>query len=293
MTTISAIDKARRASVWRDTAIITLRNVRRNLRLPQLLVFATIQPVMFLLLFNYVFGGSIGLAIPPAAGGEYINWLLPGIAVQVAAFGSSQTAIGLTEDLRAGAIDRFRSLPMARSAVLAGRTFADLGRNAFVVALMFVVGFIMGFRPQNGALGVVGAFGLALLFAYALSWIMASLGLALKDPEATQTATFIPLFPLVFASSVFAPISTFPSWLQGFAEYQPVSVAASAIRGMLLGRGALAEATMGPQGMTVSDAALQAAPTVAGQTLAMIAWVTVILAVFIPLSIRLYRRAVN
>lgn len=289
----TGLDSPRRPSTARDTATITIRNVRRNLRLPQLLVFATIQPVMFLLLFNYVFGGSIGLAIPPAAGGKYINWLLPGIAIQVATFGSGQTAIGLTEDLRAGVIDRFRSLPMARSAVLAGRTFADLLRNTFVVGLMFGVGILMGFRPQNGVLGLLGGFGLALLFAYALSWVMASLGLGLKDPEAVQAATFIPLFPLVFASSVFAPVSTFPTWLQGFAEHQPVSVAASAIRGLLLGRGALAEATMGPNGMTVSQAALDAAPTVAGQVTQMLIWVAVILAIFVPLSIRLYRRAVG
>ncbi len=281
------------ASTAADIWIIVRRNIRRVRRLPQLLVFATIQPVMFLLLFNYVFGGSIGLAIPPAADGKYINWLLPGILIQVATFGATQTAVGLTEDLKAGVVDRFRSLPMARSAVLAGRTFADLLRNIFVIGLMVAAGFIMGFRPQTGMIGLAAGFAVAMLFAYAFSWIMASIGLAVKDTETAQTAGFIWLFPLVFASSIFAPIETFPGWLQGFATYQPVSVVASAIRGLILGQGSLAEATMTAQGMVVTQEALAAAPSVSGQVVLALGWIAVILLVFPPLAIRLYRRAVN
>jgi hypothetical protein len=152
----------------KDTWVITKRNLLRNVRLPQLLLFATIQPVMFLLLFNYVFGGALGSTLPPAAGGEYINWIVPGLLIQVATFGSGQTAVGLTEDLSKGVIDRFRSLPMARSAVLAGRTFSDVIRNGFVIGLMLVVGFLIGFRWQTDIFGMLGGLALALFFAYSL-----------------------------------------------------------------------------------------------------------------------------
>jgi len=154
----------------KDTFVITRRNLLRNIRLPQLLIFATVQPIMFLLLFNYVFGGAIGLAIPPAAGGNYLNWLVPGLLIQVAAFGAGQTALGLTEDLSNGVIDRFRSLPMARSAVLAGRTLSDLVRNAFVIGLMVAVGFLLGFRYQTSFLGLIAGLAVAGIFAYGLSW---------------------------------------------------------------------------------------------------------------------------
>ena len=193
-----------------DTLVITRRNLLRNVRLPQLVLFATVQPVMFLLLFNYVFGGAIGGAIPDAAAGEYINWLVPGLLIQVAAFGAGQTALGLTEDLNKGVIDRFRSLPMARSAVLAGRTISDLVRNGFVISLMMAVGFLIGFRWQTDIRGMVAGMLVAMTFAYALSWVMATIGLLVKNPEATQSAVFIPVFPLVFASSVFVPTQIVP-----------------------------------------------------------------------------------
>ncbi len=277
----------------KDTFVLVRRNVTKNVRLPQLLVFATIQPVMFLLLFNYVFGGSIGLALPPAANGEYINWLLPGLLIQVATFGSSQTAIGLTDDLKNGVIDRFRSLPMARSAVLAGRTIADLARNAFVIGLMLVVGTLIGYRPGTSWLGLLAGFGVALTFAFAFSWAMATMGLLVKDPETAQIAGFLPLFPLVFASSVFTPTDTMPSWLQAFADNQPITVVANAIRGLTLGREALAEVTYGLGGATVTQEALAAAPTVANQVWLALIWVTGILVVFAPLAVRMYRRAVD
>ncbi|MEZ5258767.1 MAG: ABC transporter permease [Ilumatobacteraceae bacterium] len=218
--------------------MITRRNLLRNIRLPQLLVFATIQPIMFLLLFNYVFGGAIGSTIPPAAGGKYLNFLLPGLLVQISTFGAGQTAIGLTEDLSNGVIDRFRSLPMARSAVLAGRTLADLIRNAVVLSLMLIVGFVIGYRYQTNFLRFLAGVGLVLLFAYALSWVMAAIGLKVANPEAAQTAVFLPVFPFVFASAVFVPPATMPSWLKAFAEHQPVTIVAQAARGLMLGQGA-------------------------------------------------------
>ena len=258
----------------RDIGVITKRNVLRNVRLPQLLLFATIQPVMFLLLFNYVFGGSIGQAPQLAQFGSYINWLVPGLIIQVATFGASQTAIGLTEDLQAGVIDRFRSLPMARSAVLAGRTISDLIRNAFVSALMLSVGALIGFRYQTSFLQLVLAFLIAMGFAFSFSWVMAAVGLAVKDTETAQSASFIPLFPLVFASSVFVSVESLPDWLRVFADHQPVTVMVNAMRGLILG-----------------EAALPAGATVGGAITAAVIWNIAILLVFFPLSVRLYRRA--
>ncbi len=277
----------------KDTLVVVKRNALRNLRLPQLLVFATIQPVMFLLLFNYVFGGSIGLAIPPAANGEYINWLLPGLLIQVAIFGASQTAVGLSDDLKQGVIDRFRSLPMARSAVLAGRTLADLLRNALVIGLMLLVGTLVGFRPGTSWWGLIAGYGVALLFSFCFSWAMAAVGLLAKDPETAQIAGFLPLFPLVFASSIFTPTDPMPPWLRAFADRQPVTVVANAIRGLTLGREALAEVTFGPGGATVTSEALAAAPTVAGQVMLAVGWSLGLLVVFAPLAVRLYRRTAD
>jgi ABC transporter DrrB family efflux protein len=262
------------AHALKDTWVLARRNLLRNLRMPQLVLFATVQPVMFLLLFNYVFGGSIGRSIPAAAGGKYINYLVPGLLIQVAIFGSGQTAIGLTEDLSKGVIDRFRSLPMARSAVLGGRTLSDLIRNAFVISLMLGVGFLIGFRSQTSFLRLVAALLIALGFAYALSWVMAVVGLLVKNPEAAQSAVFLPTFPLVFASSVFVPTGSFPPWLRSFADNQPVTVIANALRGLILGRGAL------PHGQTVS-----------GDVILAIAWAGGIALVFAPLAVRIYRRS--
>jgi ABC transporter DrrB family efflux protein len=257
----------------KDTWVITRRNLLRNIRLPQLLLFATIQPVMFLLLFNYVFGGALGGTLPPAAGGDYINWIVPGLLIQSATFGAGQTAIGLTEDLDKGVIDRFRSLPMARSAVLAGRTVADAVRNMFVIGLMLAVGFILGFRWQTSFVEFLGALAVAALFAYSLSWVMASIGLAVKNPEATQSAIFLPVFPLVFASSIFVPTVTMPDWLKTFADNQPISVTANALRGLVLGPDALTS------GQTVS-----------GQVTLAVLWALGILVIFAPLAVRQYRR---
>jgi ABC transporter DrrB family efflux protein len=256
--------------------VITKRNMLRNLRLPQLVLFATVQPVMFLILFNYVFGGAITTGTP-AGGGEYINWLIPGILVQTAVFGASQTALGLTEDLSAGIIDRFRSLPMARSAVLAGRTFADLARNLFVNVLMLAVGFLMGWRFEQGFVSMAIAVVIVLMFSYSMSWVMATVGLAVKNPEAAQTAAFLPMFPLVFASSVFVPVGTMPEWLQVFAENQPVSVLANMARSLMLPKEALPFLDLDTGSLILQS----------------LAWVAVVILVFAPLAVRQYRRAVG
>ena len=195
----------------RDTGIIVKRNAMRNVRIPQLVLFATVQPVMFLLLFNYVFGGSIGLALGDAYGGKYINYLLPGMLVQTALFSSIQTAVGLTEDLAAGVIDRFRSLPIARSAVLAGRTLADMTRTLVVMTLLLAVGFLGGFVAPGGLLRTLAGICLCALFGFSMSWVMALVGLVVKTPEAANSAGFLPLFPLMFASSIFVPPETLPS----------------------------------------------------------------------------------
>jgi ABC transporter DrrB family efflux protein len=258
-----------------DTWVITQRNLLRNLRLPQLLVFATIQPVMFLLLFNYVFGGAIEGSLPPGID-SYTNFLLPGLLVQIAAFGASQTALGLTEDLSKGVIDRFRALPMSRAAVLTGRTLADLIRNAAVLSLMLTVGFLIGFRYQTTLLGFLAGFGIALLFAFALSWVMATIGLYVRNPEAAQSASFLPIFPLVFASSVFLPTQTMPDWLRVFADNQPITVVANAIRGLMLG----------PQ-------VLLPGQTIAGEAMSALLWLGGITAIFSVLAVRNYRRAVS
>jgi ABC transporter DrrB family efflux protein len=260
-------------SAVRDALVIGRRNLLRNVRLPQLLVFATVQPVMFLVLFAFVFGGAIEGSLPPAAAGEYLNWLVPGLMIQVAAFGSGQTAIGLTEDLQNGVIDRFRSLPMARSAVLAGRTGADLVRNAVVISLMVSVGTLLGFRYQTTFLRFLAGFGLALLFAHALSWVMAGVGLRIRTPEAVQSAVFLPIFPLVFASSVFLPTQTMPAWLRVFADNQPLTVITNAMRGLMLGEGAL------PAGQELGTEILRA-----------LAWIAVITAVASTGAVRAYRR---
>jgi ABC transporter DrrB family efflux protein len=248
----------------RDALAITWRNLIGYRRVPQLLVFSTIQPVIFVLLFRYVFGG----AITPPGHVPYVDFLMPGVFVQTVVFGALATAIGLAADVKSGMLERFRSLPMARSAVLAGRTFADLARNVFVVILMVAVGFLVGFRIHTNALALVAGILLLLFFGYAMSWIFATVGLVLGDPETAQAAAFPVLAPLVFASSVFVPVDQMPGWLQVWANHQPVSVTASAVRALVIG---------GPTASFVWQS---------------LAWCVGILAVFAPLAVRRYRRAV-
>jgi ABC transporter DrrB family efflux protein len=259
-----------------DVAVITRRNLLFTVRLPQVLVLSSIMPVIFIVMFTYVFGGAIQGALPPAAAGRYVNWLIPGLLAQFALFGGSGTASGLAEDLAKGAIDRFRSLPMARAAVLAGRTLSDLVRLALTLTLMLAVGYGIGFRPQTGLPGLLGAAAVGLLFGYAWSWVMALLGLVVRSAEAVQAATYLVVFPLAFTSSVFVPTQTMPGWLQPFAANQPVTVATNALRGLILGPGAL------PPGRTV-----------ASQVVLALLWAVAITAVFVPLAVRAYRRTVR
>ncbi|HSO96289.1 MAG TPA: ABC transporter permease [Acidimicrobiia bacterium] len=240
---------------WRN-----LLNIRRN---PQLLVFSTIQPIIFVLMFRYVFGGAI--KVP---GVSYVDYLMPGIFVQTVVFGSLTTGVGLAEDLQKGLIDRFRSLPMARSAVLLGRTLADLVRNVFVVALMCAVGLMVGWRPSASLVSVLAGLGLVLAFSYSLSWLFAIVGLAVRNGETAQAASFPILAPLVFASSAFVPVNSMPGWLQAFAKHQPVSVVVDAVRDLTLGGAS------------------------ASHVISAIAWIVGIIAVFAPIAVARYRRAV-
>jgi ABC-2 type transport system permease protein/oleandomycin transport system permease protein len=262
ITTVQQRGLTRVADAAHDAVAVAWRNLITLRRVPQLLIFSTIQPVVFVLLFRYAFGGAIS-----SPGVRYVDFLMPGIFVQTAVFGAMGAAIGLASDLNTGLLERFRSLPMARSAVLSGRTLADLVRNVFVATLMAGVGFAVGFRVHTGATAFVAGMLLVLLFGYVLSWVFATVGLAVGDPETAQAASFPVLAPLVFASSVFVPVETMPGWLQTFAANQPVSVTADAVRALMLG-----------------------GPTTA-HVIQSLAWSAGILAVFAPLAVRLYRRA--
>ncbi len=244
-----------------DGLVLAKRNLVQIPRVPELLVFATIQPVMFVLLFRYVFGGAIDVS-----GTSYVNFLMAGIFIQTIAFGAMTTGVGLAEDLQKGLVDRFRSLPMSRSAVLTGRTVADLVRNMFVVVVMLAVGLLVGFRPEAGVAGWTVAIGLMLLFSFAFSWIGATIGLLLRSVEAVQQAGFIWLFPLTFASSAFVQTDGMPGPLRAFANHQPITQVIDAVRGLLLDQ-------------PVGSAGWQA-----------LAWCVGILLVFVPLSVSLYRR---
>jgi ABC-2 type transport system permease protein len=275
--TTSSMDVKRRESAitssFQDAGALAQRNLIALRRVPQYLVFSTIQPVLFVLMFRYVFGGAIRIPGVP-----YVDYLMPGIFVQTTTFGSMGTAIGLASDLKSGMLERFLSLPMARSAVLAGRTLGDLARNVFVVTLMLLVGFAVGLRFHAGIIDLAFAFALVLLFGYTLSWVFATVGLAVGDPETAQAAAFPVLAPLVFASSVFVPVKSMPGWLQAFAAHQPVSVTATAVRSLVLGRDLMAKT-----GITTP------ARTLVVQS---VAWCAGILLVFVPIAVRKYRRAV-
>jgi len=246
-----------------DTAVVTRRNLRHFIRQPDLLTFSTIQPVIFVLLFVYVFGGAVSRSLPH--GIAYVDFLLPGIFVQSVTFRASQTAVGLSEDLERGVVDRFRSMPVARSAVLAGRTMADLVRNILIIVLMIAVGYLVGFRFHGGVAGAVACIAVVAAFGFALSWVFAFVALTVRGAEAAQTAGFVVIFPLVFASSVFVPVATLPGWLQAFAKISPITVVADAARSF---------AYFG------TPASLGAAA----------AWTGGLLAVFIPLSVWRYRQ---
>jgi len=267
-----------RGRILHDTLKVAKRNLIVLYRQPQTLVFSTIQPVMLVLLFNFVFGGALGRLLPPNV--DYIDYLLPGIMLQAVAFGTSATAVGAAEDIQKGIIDRFRSLPMARSAVLAGRTLADAIRVAFVTLLMTGVGLLIGYRFNTSWNRALAAFALAVIFGFAMSWITATIGMAVKSSEAAQSAGLIWLFPLSFASSSFVVINTFDPWLNTFASVNPITHFVDALRALTLA---------GADGVSTGTDVI---PTAAPVWLSL-GWLVVILVIFAPLAVRLYRRTAS
>jgi ABC-2 type transport system permease protein len=246
-----------------DIVTMTWRNLLALTRTPEAVFFTTLQPIMFVLLFTYVFGGAIHVP-----GGHYIQYLMPGIFVQTVVFGAMSTAIGLSEDLHKGLIERFRALPMSRSAVLAGRTTADMIRNVFVVVLITGVGYAVGFRiGTNVALYVCGVL-LILLFAYTLSWGFATIGLSAPNAETAQVMVFPLVFPLLFASSAFVPVASMPGWLQAFATHQPVTQVVDATRSLMVG-GVLHNS---------------------GAVLRALLWCFGLLVILVPVAVRKYRK---
>lgn len=284
----AAVARGHRGSLLRDTPIIMKRNLRRTIRQPQIAVFVLVQPIMFVLLFRYVFGTAI-----PIPGFEYVQYLMPGIVAQTLVFGSAGVAISMTEDLKAGIADRFRSLPMAGGAVTAGQVGASLVINLVSVAVMLAVGYAVGFRISTSLPEALLALALLMLMTVAFSFISACIGLAVKEPEAAQSGGFLWLFPLTFVSSVFVPTTGMPAALRFFADnLNPVTHAANAARALTidgylcpgLDSTAFANAVMTGQGDQVvcTDWTTPALWTVA--------WCVGLIVVFLPLSMRLWRR---
>jgi ABC transporter DrrB family efflux protein len=252
------------AQATSDTFVLSKRSLLRIRRQPDLLVGYTVQPVMFVLLFVYVFGGAI-----QTPGFDYVDFLLPGIMVQSMTFGGFVTALGLAEDVKKGLIDRFRSLPMWGPAVLTGRILADVGTNVIQLVVMFTVGIAVGFRFSSSAPEVVAGIALLLLIGYAFSWVFAFIGLVASSPEAANAYGFIIIFPLTFVSSAFVPVDSMPGWLQPIAEHNPFTTMVDAARALFVGA---------PAGNDVWAA---------------VVWCFAIVAVFGPLSAWRYRRAVT
>ena len=248
----------------RDIGGVTKRNLLRILRTPRLLVIGIVQPVILLVLFRYVLGGAIHIP-----GYSYVNFVVPAVFIEAVLIGGMTTAIGLSQDLKSGIVDRFQSLPMARSAVLAGRTLADLCRSTLSLAVMIGLGLAVGFRFNNSALAIVAGLGLILLFGYAFIWVYAAIGLATKDPETAQIAGILPFFILMFASNAIVPVQTMPGWLQPFARNQPLSMTVDSVRALLEG---------GPVGHYVWQ---------------MVLWALGIFVVFFAVSLHLYRTALS
>ena len=217
-------------SAFADGMTMTWRNLLGYIRIPDSMFFSSVQPIMFTLLFRYVFGGAI--RVP---GLNYVDFLMAGIYVQTVTFGGIGTAVGLADDMGKGLIERFRSLPMASSAVLFGRTTADLCRNVFVIGLITAVGYAVGFRVHTGVPAFIGAVLILLLFAYSVAWGFAVIGLSAPNGEVAQLMAFPILMPLTFASSAFVPVQSMPGWLQAFARNQPVTAAVDATRALLVG----------------------------------------------------------
>jgi ABC-2 type transport system permease protein len=262
-------------SAVNDIAIITRRQLLLLTRVPEVLIFSTIQPVMFVLLFRYVFGGSINTGQP----GGYVQLLMPGIFVQTVAFTLAGTASGLAEDMKKGLIDRFRSLPISQSALVIGRTLGDSLLNIVVLTVMGIAGYVVGWRPTGGLGNVALGFLFLLLFGYALSWVGALVGLSASDARVVQNVSFIVTFPLTFLSNAFAPTTGMPRILQYFAEWNPVSTMVAACRqlfGLKNEFGATAGSFPSEHPLTTS-----------------LFYIVVIMVIFVPLSLRKYRRSVD
>jgi ABC transporter DrrB family efflux protein len=259
-----------------DGLVLTWRNLVQISRIPTTLIFELVQPIMFVLLFRFVFAGNI--IMPP--GLTYVLFLMPGIFVQNAIFGSTTTAIGLAEDMKKGLVDRFRSLPMARSAVLVGRTTADVAKNLVLVLLVIGVGYLVGFKFTNGLVGAVGTVVLVLSVGFVFSWISATVGLTIKQVEGVQAAMFTGIFPIVFISSALVPVEGMISWLQPVAEHNPVTIWANCARTLALGDVAL----------PIDKATGAAATSLESLVITSLLWIVGLLIVFVPLAIRQYRK---
>ena len=252
-----------------DGLLVGWRNLKRIPRIPELAIFAILQSIMFVLLFAFVFGG----AIPIPGGGDYKVFLMPGIFAQTIVFAAATTAIGMTDDVNKGIIDRFRSLPMARSAVLTGRTFSDVVYNLGILIVLMLTGFAVGWRVDTGIGSLLAGVGLLLLFAYAMAWLGVWLGLNVPTVEVGQQVVFTVLFPITFVSNVFVPPQTLPSWLQTFAEWNPTSTLTAGLR----------ELWGNPNPAASTSLAAQE------PVLVTLIWVVVIIAIFAPLGVRRYR----
>ena len=260
-------------SAFKDTMIITQRQLRLLTRVPEVLIFSTVQPVMFVLLFRYVFGGSISTDQP----GGYVQLLMPGIFVQTVAFTLAGTASGLAEDMKKGLIDRFRSLPISQLALIMGRTLGDSLLNIVVLAVMGIAGYLVGWRPTSGLLSVVIGFVFLLLFGYALSWVGIFVGLSASDARVVQNVSFIITFPLTFLSNAFAPTTGMPRALQYFAEWNPVSTMVAGCRDLF--------------GLENQFGATAGSFPSENPLLTSFLYMIIIMAIFIPLSVRKYKRA--
>jgi ABC-2 type transport system permease protein len=258
-----------------DSVTITRRNLIKVKRVPDLIVFATLSPIMFVLLFRYVFGGAINVP----GGVSYAEFLLPGIFAQTVIFGSTITGASIADDLQKGLIDRFRSLPMSRSAVLIGRTVADLGLNALSILVMALTGLAVGWRINTSVGEAAAGFLILLVFAYAISWLMAMVGLLVRTPEVVNNASFIVIFPITFVANTFVPLESFPAVLRTFAEWNPVSTVVQAARELF---GNIPAGAPEPQAWSLQHPVAYT-----------LLWAAVILAVFVPLSVRAYLRTAS
>jgi ABC-2 type transport system permease protein len=267
---------ARLSQVITHGLLLTERNLRTLIRVPTVFVFELVQPVMFVLLFRFIYANQLS-KLP--SGLDYVQFLMPGIFVQNAIFGATTTAIGLAEDMKKGIVDRFRSLPMARSAVLAGRTTFDLAKNLILLAIVIVIGYLVGFRFRNGLLDALGMIVLVMAVGFTFSWISACIGLALKEVEAVQAASFTWIVPVVFVSSAFVPVAGMASFLQVVARNNPVTLWCNLARYLAVGNVAILDPTTHQPIDTFQALVVKSA-----------LWIAGLLIVFVPLAIRLYRK---